>query len=130
VDNNELKALGIILKDDDILAEAYAKHKSQIILPLYGVNGIALDLNALPVKPFNFKMVFLKWALQANAGRLASKQEPLFTLGLVKACPLWKLVPPPFISLRLDKDSLLKQTGRNQSVIGKPMQGALKRSKG
>lgn len=130
MDNIELKALGIILSDTGILAEAYAKYQTQLILPVYGVNAVGLDLNSLPTKPFNFKMVFLKWALQANEQRLSRNMEPLFTMGLVKACPLWKLVPPPFVSLNLTKDALLQQTGRNQPVIGKPMQGALKRSKG
>jgi hypothetical protein len=130
VDTQELKVLGIVLKDNDILTEAYEKHKSQLIIPVLGITGVALDLNSLPIKPFSFKTVFLKWALQANEARIIAGREPLFTLGLVKACPLWKLVPPPFITMRLDKDSLLKQTGRNQPVIGKPMQGALKRSKG
>lgn len=130
MDTSELKVLGIVLKNNKILAEAYAKHKNQILIPIIGINGIALDLNSLPTKPFDFKMIFIRWALQLNEPRIARGLEPLFTLGLVKACPLWNLVPPPFVSLNLDKESLLKQTGRSQPVIGKPMQGALQRSKG
>ena len=130
MDNNELKALGIALKDDKIISAAYAQHKLQLILPIYGTNGVALDLNALPVKPFSFKEVFLRWALQANEGRLKAGMQPLFTMGLVKVCPLWKLVPAPFISLKLDKESLLKQAGRTSPIIGTATGGALKRSKG
>lgn len=130
MDTSQLKALGIVFKDSDVLAEAYSKHKSQLLIPVVGMTGLALDLNSLPTKPFSFKEVFLKWAMQANESRIAMGREPLFTLGLVKACPLWKLVPPPFITLGMDKETLLKQTGRNKPVIGTPMQGALKRSKG
>lgn len=130
MENNELKALGIALKDDAILEAAYAKHKLQLIIPVYGMNGLALDLNALPTRPFSFKEVFIRWALQANEQRIASGKEPLFTMGLVQACPLWKLIPPPFKSMRLDKESLLKQTGQTQPVIGTASGGAMKRSKG
>lgn len=129
MDNNELKALGIVFRDTDLLAAAYAKHKLQLILPIYGAGAtLALDLNALPTKPFNFKEVFLKWALQANESRLAAGKEPVFPMGLIQACPLWKLVPAPFVSLDLTKEGLLKQTGRTQPVIGKASGGALKRS--
>lgn len=127
MDLNELKALGIVLQDSALLVEAYGRHKAQLILPIEG-DSLALDLNKLPLKPFPFKEVFLKWALQANEPRLRKGQEPIFPMTLVKMCPLWKLVPAPIIRLDLNKDSLLKLTGKKQDVIGRPQEGALKRS--
>lgn len=128
MDNTQLKALGIAFRDDTVLAQAYGRARLQLILPVHGLVGVALDLNALPKKPFDFKEIFLKWALFANRERIAAGKEPLFTAGLVQACPLWKLVPPPYTSLTLDKDSLLKTVGRNSKVIGTASGGAMKRS--
>lgn len=130
MDNNQIKALSIVFQDDAALAAAYAQHKAQLLVPVYGMTGTALDLNALPKKPFDFKTVFLQWALAANQSRINAGKEPLFTMGLVLACPLWKIVPPPFVSISMTKESLMKLVGRTKPVIGTALGGALKRSNG
>jgi hypothetical protein len=129
VENEELKALGIAFHMTGLLEQAYSQYRTLLLLPILG-SSLGLDLSALPKQPFSFKEVFLKWALQANEARIKSGLEPIFTMKLVMACPLWKLVRAPIITIKLTKDSLLKQVGKTQPIIGKPMGGALNRSNG
>jgi hypothetical protein len=129
VNNEELKTLGIALNMTGLLEQAYSQYRTLLLLPMLG-SAMGLDLSALPKEPFSFKEVFLKWALQANQPRIEQGQAPIFTLKLVLACPLWKLVKAPLISMKLTKDSLLQQVGKTQPIIGKPTGGALSRSKG
>ena len=106
---DELKSLGIFLKSSGILEMAYNKYRGLAMLPLSTtMNIMILDLDNLPVKPFKFKEVFIRWMLQMNEGRIMNGEEPILTYNLAKRCPIWKICKMPIKSAGISKDSLLK----------------------
>ena len=99
---DDLKALGIFLKSSDILEKAYGQFRGLAMLPLTtSMNILMLDLNNLPVKPFNFKEVFIRWILQVNEKRILNGDEPIITYNIAKQCPIWKLYKMPVSSSKI-----------------------------
>jgi hypothetical protein len=117
VDDKLLKAYGIVLGNSSLIAKAYETMRAVPILPITGKALIVLDLDSLPLKPFPFKEVFLRWALRLNEGRLLAGEEPIFPFELVRACPLWKAIPMPIKRLDMTKESMFNRPSNAPAVI-------------
>lgn len=128
MDHEALKLIGIELKDTLALQQAYEQLRALPVLTLSNNAVLMLDLNALPQEPFNFKEVFLRWALQANEANIQRGREPIFPYELIKQCPLWKLVAAPWVSVKLTKEGLLNRPSANaeRTGIGGSIGGAIR----
>lgn len=105
----KLKALGIVLKSSTAIERAYDMLKALPVMTIADDKLLVLDLHALPNKPFPLREVFLRWAIGMNEGRLLQGLDPVFPMALIKLCPLWRFVKPPFKTLKLTKEGMFNK---------------------
>jgi len=106
--SDDLKKLGIIFQDP-LIVEKYYQNLKGIFISGIGkpdMQGMFLDLNALPSVPFNFKEAVIKWLVYVNLTRILKGSDPIITLQLVLQCPVWKIIKPPIQRLTLTKENL------------------------
>lgn len=65
------------------------------------MGGLKLDLLPPLAKEF-----FIRWIFEVNRPRLIQGQPLLVTYGIIKQCPLWKIIPMPYRNIRLTKDAI------------------------
>ena len=106
MDAKILKTYGIVLGNSSLIVKAYESLSGLAMLPIEGRDLLVLDLDALPLKPLPFKEVFLKWALRLNEGRMLQGEEPIFPFELVKACPLWRVIPMPIRRMGMTQEGM------------------------
>jgi hypothetical protein len=95
--------------DADAFIKNYLERNTRVLIPyidheLKTISGI--DLSALPTKPTNLRLIFLKWLLYVNRDRLKLGKDLHISYELLKQCPLWAVFPMPFRQLKLTKESL------------------------
>lgn len=101
---------------------------SLMILP---VEGLLLDMTKIPSRPPGIKEALIKWIVKANEDRIAHGDKVLVTKALILACPLWKVIPIPFVNLEMTPEAMfdgaLSQTPKGN--FGKPAKGSINRSR-
>jgi hypothetical protein len=65
------------------------------------MGGLKLDLLPPLAKEF-----FIRWIFEVNRPRLTQGLPLLVTYGIIKQCPLWKIIPMPYRNIKLTKDSI------------------------
>ena len=101
----------IKFKNDSTWLESYYQKLSGLFLVNGAVSsrGMILDLNSLPSSPVDFKKVFIKWMIDINAPRINQGAEPIMTLELALKCPIFKVIKPPLISLKLTGEGMFNK---------------------
>jgi hypothetical protein len=124
----EAKSLSALLHEM-WMEEAYKNYSGLVVGSLTekaGQRGLILDLDSLPSKPLPFKEIFIRWLLKVNQPRIIAGEKPIITYELAMQCPLWKAIPPPFISVKLTKEAMFKKPKPTIRSIGsKPSMGSI-----
>ena len=71
--------------------------------------GMILDLDSLPSIPPGLKEAVIKWLVNVNLSRITRGDEPIVTLELALKCPVWKIVRPPLVKLKLSKEDVFNK---------------------
>lgn len=87
-------------------------------LMMIPVDGLLLDVSKLPAQPPGLRLALIKWIMHANEERIAKGEKALITMGLIMACPIWKIVPIPFTKAELTSRGLLNPL-KPERVIGR-----------
>jgi hypothetical protein len=61
-----------------------------------------LKLGLLPPLAQEF---FIRWLFEVNRPRLIQGLPLLVTYGIIKQCPLWKVIPMPYRNIAMNKDT-------------------------
>jgi len=82
-----------------------AKHA---VMFLPGINQKMLTMGGLKLDllPELAKEYFIRWIFEVNRPRLIQGLPLLVTYGIIKQCPLWKIVPMPYRNISLTKESI------------------------
>lgn len=109
--NDELKKLGIIFQEPVLVEEYYARLKGILVTGVGGnvLNGMVLDLNALPTKPIDLKAAVIKWLVSVNLPRLKKGKDAITDISLIMKCPIWKVVKPPFRKIQLTPKGMINK---------------------
>ena len=62
-----------------------------------------LKLNLLPPLAQEY---FIRWLFEVNKPRLSQGLSLLVTYGIIKQCPLWKVIDMPYRNIRMTKETL------------------------
>ena len=108
--NDDLKKLGISFSNPALVEEYYARLAGIFVTGLNEPkNGLILDLNSLPVAPFDFKMAVIKWLISVNLPRLEQGLEPILDFHLIRQCPVWRIIKIPLRRVQLTKEGLFNK---------------------
>ncbi len=81
-----------------------------------------INLQQLPLQPYNFPEILLRWIINVNHKRIENNEEILITYDIIKKCPIWEIIEMPVRNLKLTKESLNKPRGpipsRKTSKLG------------
>lgn len=102
------------------VTEIYKSYKAILIPSMkkqLSISGLMIDLDSLPVKPYPFKELFIRWLIVLNKDRIDKNLPVVITLSIVKMCPLWSIVKCPLKKIKLTKEGLF-QTTKNNPTIG------------
>jgi hypothetical protein len=83
-------------------------------------NFFFIDLTAIPIKPINYREIFVKWLIIVNKKRLMNGEDIICNYEVIKACPLWSVIPMPFKQGTISSvtSTINKQPAKTLSSIG------------
>jgi hypothetical protein len=114
---NDIKNLGLVFANPDIVEEYYHKLKGIFLTSVQDPKlGFILDISALPTSPLDIKSAVIKWLISVNLDRIKGHQEPIVDLQLVLKCPVWKIVKPPLRRLVLTPEKLFNSHSRAGNI--------------
>ena len=104
--NEELKKLGIVFEEPELIETYYSSLKGIFVAGLSTPDqqGMILDLNSLPAGPIDFKGAVIRWLISVNLPRIKQGQDPIFPISLVRMCPVWRVVRMPIRVIKLTKE--------------------------
>lgn len=84
----------------------YIAQNAVMFLP--GINAKMLTMGGLKLDllPPLAKEYFIRWLFEVNRPRLVQGLPLLVTYGIIKQCPLWKIIPMPYRNIALTKDAI------------------------
>lgn len=103
------------------ITEAYEAQKGILLLSVndqLSTRGFILDLNSLPLKPYPFKELFIRWLIVINKNRILSGHAIIVTRELIMKCPIWKIVKCPIIKITLTKEKLFNKPTTSTARVG------------
>jgi len=86
---------------NDFIAENAVMFLPGINQKMLTMGGLKLDLLPPLAKEF-----FVRWIFEVNRPRLLQGLPLLVTYGIIKQCPLWKIIPMPYRNIPLTKDAV------------------------
>lgn len=126
-----LEDFGIKLFQPLLVENLYLSQRSIFIHNISKPNmeGLFLDLNALPTKPEGLKEAVIKWLISVNLNRIQNEEPPIITLEVVLKCPIWKIVKPPITKIGLTKEKLFNKPLANSMTKSRSVGSINKRKK-
>lgn len=84
----------------------YISENAVMFLP--GINQKMLTMGGLKLEllPPLAKEFFIRWLFEVNRPRLIQGLPLLVTYGIIKQCPLWKVIPMPYRNIVMTKDAV------------------------
>jgi hypothetical protein len=78
------------------------------VLFIPGINSKMLTMGGLKLDllPALAKEYFIRWLFEVNRPRLIQGLPLLVTYGIIKQCPLWKVIPMPYRNIAMTKDAV------------------------
>ena len=80
-------------------------------------NGNFLDLTQIPK---DYKDAFIRWMIFINKPRIDKGLKPAMDIQLALKCPIWKLIKPPLVSIKLTKEEMFKSRKPIKSIGTSP----------
>lgn len=110
----DLLKLGISFNEPALVEKYYADMKAIFVKAVMEPTpkGLFLNLDALPMKPYDFKEIFIKWLVSINLSRIRRGEDPVCELAVILKCPIWKIIPPPLKRIDLTKQGLFNKPGQ------------------
>ena len=103
------------------ITEMYKTYKAFLLPSLkdqLSRTGLILDLNSLPLKPYPFKELFIRWLISINRDRLTKGQPIIINKSIVMMCPLWRIVKCPLKHIVLTKEGMFNKPKTTVGTIG------------
>ena len=100
------------------ITELYKSYKGILIPSMknqLSTSGLFLDLDSLPLKPYPFKELFIRWLIFINKDRIKYNQPIFINAAIIHTCPLWRIVKCPIKKITLTKEGLF---GKPTSPVG------------
>lgn len=72
-------------------------------------SGLFLDLDSLPIKPYPFKELFIRWLISINKQRIQSGEQVIINMKIIMLCPLWKIIKCPIKKIELTKENMFNK---------------------
>lgn len=103
------------------ITDLYSEYKA-ILLPSVksqlSTSGLILDLDSLPLQPFPFKELFIRWLISINKKRIKDGAGIIVTREIVLKCPLWRIVKCPLKKITMTKESMFNKPKGTTGTIG------------
>lgn len=88
--------------------EDFFKHNAVMFFPQIKTSMMAMGGLRLDLLPDLAKQVLMRWLFEVNRRRLEGGLPLMVTYDIVKQCPLWKIIPMPYRTYKLNKEIVSK----------------------
>lgn len=106
--SNQTSVENLIFDPAKMSFEDFFKNNAVMFFPQIKLKALAMGGLRLDLLPDLAKQILIRWLFEVNRRRLEGGQPLMVTYDIIKQCPLWKVIPMPYRTYKLNKEMVSK----------------------
>ena len=103
--SNQTPAEQLVFDPAKMTFNDYIAQNAVLFIPEINMKMLTMGGLKLGLLPPLAREYFIRWLFEVNRPRLTQGLPLLITYGIIKQCPLWKIIPMPYRNISLTKES-------------------------